>query len=121
MPPRSVRIDGGAGIGENRRRGSATWSRSVVDPAVTESAVKFPGRFIRPGTKSMATEPLVAPVSRAEEMSAASCKPCSSSLNTLTIEKMKSLHTSSMLIFQARRLPSIPDFVYRNRFREKCR
>lgn len=70
-----MRVEGGEGEEVNNRRGSAIWSKSDVEPAVTESAVKWPGNLTRPGTKLIATDPFVAPVRRAHEISATSCRP----------------------------------------------
>lgn len=46
-----------------------------MDPAVTESATKSPGVFRSPGVNSIFVEPLVAPVSSADAISAARSRP----------------------------------------------
>lgn len=77
MPPRRVNVDGCAEDAENRRHGSDTCRRRVVDPAVPGSAAKLPGREMpfEPGANSMVVEVTCAPIRVALDISAASFIP----------------------------------------------
>lgn len=68
--------NGGAGEGWKSKSGSAIWRRSVVDPAVTESAMKcLEARSMGPGVNVMERDPFFAPVSVALDMWDASSRP----------------------------------------------
>ena len=56
VPPLRVSVEGVESL-EKRRRGRAIWSSKVVAPAVTESAVWWHGRLMRPGVNCTSHEP----------------------------------------------------------------
>jgi hypothetical protein len=118
-----VRIEGGEGEEVNKRSGSAICNRSVVEPAVTESAVKWPGNLTRPGMKSIAADPFVAPVRLADEISAASCRPSKSkTLSKYDVQyTYKCSRTCSMLVLQPGGVSAMANFVYRHCFGEQRR
>lgn len=62
----------GEGVDEKSRRGSATCRSKVTDPAVTESALKLPGRLIDPGVYWIEVDPFLAPTRVLDDIAAAS-------------------------------------------------
>ena len=78
VPPKRVKVDGTVLVGgrfEKSRRGSATWSSKVTAPAVTESALKSPGRLIEPGVYWIEVDPFFAPMRVPDDIVAASWSP----------------------------------------------